>query len=194
MSDDFDIKFENNLNPERGKILISEPFLEDDYFKRSVVLLCDHNEEGSFGFVLNHYIDAEVSSLIPDFPEIDVKVSIGGPVSTSNVYYIHSLGDSIEGSKEVYDGIYMGGEFAQIKEAFLLGKASSKNVRFFIGYSGWSSGQLEEEISDHAWRVAQSSHDEIMNTKIDKLWKKTMARQGEKYKMMSDFPPNFRLN
>ncbi len=189
-----DIKFENNLEPEKGKLLVSEPFLDDEYFKRSVVLLCEHNIEGSFGFVLNNYIDAKISELVPDFPEVDSRVSIGGPVSTSNVYYIHNIGPSVEGSVEVFDGIYMGGDFDAIKSQINLGIAKPENVRFFIGYSGWSANQLNDELKEHAWIVSKTSGKEIMNTSIDGLWKKTMERQGKKYKMISDFPTNFRLN
>lgn len=189
-----DFEFSTDQVPEKGKLLISEPFIDDDYFKRSVVLLCEHNETGSFGFVLNHYIDVNMTEMVPDFPDFDVRVSIGGPVSTSNVFYLHDIGEEIDGSIAVRENIFMGGDFEMIKAKLISGEATPENVRFFVGYSGWSANQLEEEMKEKAWIVSNTSYKEIMDTMIDKLWVKTLARQGKKFQIMSDFPSNFRLN
>ena len=192
--DMIDLSFDSTLEPGKGRLLISDPFLEDDYFKRSVVLLCEHNDQGSFGFVLNHYIDVRIGEIVTSFPDVESKVSMGGPVSTDNVYYIHTLGEVIPGSTEIMDGVYMGGEFESIKEKILMGTMAPKDIRFFVGYSGWSENQLMDELEQKAWIVSQTSGKEIMNTGIDKLWKKTLERQGKKYQIISTFPENFRLN
>ena len=189
-----DFSFDSNLDPEKGRLLISDPFLEDDYFKRSVILLCEHNDQGSFGFVLNHYIEQSIEDVMDDFPKLESKVSIGGPVSTDSVYYIHTLGDAVPGSVQIVDSVYMGGEFESIREMVTLGTLDPASIRFFIGYSGWSSNQLQEELEQKSWIVANTNGKEVMNTGIDKLWKKTLGRQGKKYKMMSTFPENFRMN
>src|SRR5436190_15983515 len=82
----------NQHKPGRGRLLVSEPYLPDPYFRRTVVLLCEHNEEGSFGFVLNRHMDMAVNDLMENMPPIGARVSIGGPVQSGNLYYLHTLG------------------------------------------------------------------------------------------------------
>ena len=113
--DILDLDPENQLPPARGRLLVSEPFLPDPYFRRTVVLLCDHNEEGSFGFVLNRHMDITVSELMENMPVVDSRVSIGGPVQSGNLYYLHTIGPHITGSVEVVDGVHMGGDFEQLR-------------------------------------------------------------------------------
>ncbi|MGY8927442.1 MAG: YqgE/AlgH family protein, partial [Flavobacteriales bacterium] len=91
---DFNFHTDNKL--QSGSILLSEPFLNDDYFSRSVILLCDHSEEGSFGFVLNKFVDTKISDFVEGFPAVTTNISIGGPVDTANLFYIHSLGSQIK--------------------------------------------------------------------------------------------------
>ena len=99
-----DLKVHNKLNPKKGRILITEPFVDDDYFGRSVILICEHNHEGTFGLVLNKYIDVNISELT-DFPEIETKISTGGPVGNKHMYFIHTLGNQIEGSVHIIDNL-----------------------------------------------------------------------------------------
>ncbi|MBK7297448.1 MAG: YqgE/AlgH family protein [Flavobacteriales bacterium] len=99
MSNNFlDLRPENKLEPARGRLLVSEPFLPDPYFRRTVVLLCEHNDEGSFGFVLNRHMDMDIDQLMDRMPPIGSKVSIGGPVQSSNLYYLHTLGPHLDGA------------------------------------------------------------------------------------------------
>ena len=157
-------------------------------------MLCEHNEKGSFGFVLNHYVDIDIYDVIPELPEIDARVSVGGPVSTGNIYYLHCAGEEIPGSVQVIDSVYMGGDFEVLKEKISIGTLRAEDIRFFVGYSGWSPNQLDDELEQKSWMVSETSEQEVMNTTIDKLWKQTLERQGKKYKLMSTFPENFRLN
>jgi len=130
---------ENNVNPAKGKVLLSEPFLEDPYFKRAAILLCEHNEEGSFGFVLNNYIDMSLDQIMQGLPDMDTRVSVGGPVKNSSLYYMHTIGSSILNSKEITDGIYLGGDFSLLKQRIHDGSIEHNQIRFFVGYSGWST-------------------------------------------------------
>ena len=100
----------NNIKPGRGKILISEPLLMDYYFKRSVVLLAEHNDEGSFGVIMNKPLAVKLNEVVKDFPEFDSEIYLGGPVQSDSLFFIHTLGDKIEGSQEIIEGIYWGGE------------------------------------------------------------------------------------
>lgn len=146
-----DFKFENRNSPSKGSLLISEPFLSDRYFARSVVFLCDHNEDGSFGFVLNNYIETKLNKLVGDSMKIEAKVSIGGPVDTDNLFFIHEMGEEISNSQKISDGLYIGGDFKTIKKIIAEDPNKLKSIRFFIGYSGWDKGQLEKEINEKSW-------------------------------------------
>lgn len=184
----------NKLNPKKGRILISEPFLDDDYFKRSVVLLCEHNEEGTFGYVLNNYIPTAISDILENFPEIDSRISLGGPVNSDNLFYIHTLGNKIQGSLEIIPGLFMGGSFEEMKSLMKDGLIKENELRFFIGYSGWSTGQLERELKDSSWIVAETDITTIMDTYIHNLWKKILGDMGENHQLFSNYPENPSLN
>lgn len=185
---------ENTLLPQKGRILISEPFLMDNYFKRSIVLITEHSEEGTVGFVLNKPVNMKVNEIMTDFPEIDAIVSLGGPVQTNTLHYIHTLGDIIPSSVRVIDNIYWGGEFNVIKRLLESGSLNNDNIRFFLGYSGWQSNQLEDELSDNAWVIADISPEEIMTPMNKFFWSKTLNRLGKKYQMWANFPENPQMN
>jgi putative transcriptional regulator len=190
-----DISFENKRKAQKGKILLSDPFSNDDYFGRSVVYLCDHNSEGSFGFVLNNYIDLDLHEIAKNFPNIKTKVSIGGPVETQSIFFLHTLGEKIEGSQLVGDGIYVGGDYSQLLDLIDQKKITNKQIRFFLGYSGWTKGQLQEEIENHAWIVVPViNKNEVMDFNIDKLYEHYMRREGKKYDLLSQFPSDFMAN
>ena len=95
-----------NKIPRRGKLLISEPFLGDPFFKRSVILLSEHTREGTVGFILNKPTEIPINDIIEDFPEFDVRVHFGGPVQKDTLHYIHRLGNKLKGSKEIIKGVY----------------------------------------------------------------------------------------
>lgn len=186
-----DFDFSTTAEPKKGSILISEPFLSDDYFSRAVIYLCDHNENGSFGFVLNKFVDTSLSDTIDGFPTIDFKVSLGGPVDTSNLYYIHSFGDSLENAYPIDQGLFIGGNFEDMKSIVTQIPGRAKQVRFFIGYSGWEDGQLEAEIDENSWVVVNNVPSSIiMSTEQDALWKDLMKQLGGKFELMSKFPVN----
>jgi putative transcriptional regulator len=184
----------NREQPAKGKVLISEPFLNDDYFKRSVVLLCEHNEEGTFGFVLNNFVDIALPDLIEGLPPFETRISVGGPVNSDNLYYIHTLGDKIPGSIEIREGIFMGGSFEVVRIALESGTLQKNQVRFFVGYSGWSVGQLEKEISENAWFVGQAEAADIMDAWLENFWQKILRDMGANYSVISNYPEDPNLN
>ena len=186
-----DISFTNKLAPKKGRILISDPFEGDEYFERSVVYLCEHSKEGSFGFVLNNLVDINIQELNPDFPEITIPMSLGGPVETESLYFLHTIGHELNESIELQKGIYIGGDFDQLAKIVKEEQFTNHQIRFFLGYSGWEAKQLEEEIADHVWIVSEiDSLDEIMNTSIEDPWKYFIQKLGGKYKLIADFPIN----
>ena len=189
-----DFNPKSKFKPGKGKLLISEPFLGDPYFKRTVILLCEHNDEGSFGFVLNRYIDMSITKIMKEFPNIETKVGVGGPVQNQNLFFLHTEGELLEGSTEIMDGVFMGGNFDILKIMIESGKIKSENVRFFIGYSGWASNQLESELREKSWIVAPAKKRDIMDTENDSLWAKSLKKLGKKYAHLANFPENPRYN
>lgn len=195
----FDLNVYNKLEPKKGRLLITEPFMQNDYFHRSVILLCEHNEDGSFGFVLNNYSDIKLSQFdnmqeLDEFCD-DFRISIGGPVSSKNLYYIHTLGHEIPESIQVTETIFAGGNFDVLKEKIATGKVTSDQVRFFLGYSGWVEKQLNGELKQNSWLVSEIEHpDDIMDVYYETIWKDYMQKQGGKYKVFANFPKDPALN
>jgi putative transcriptional regulator len=187
-------KISNNKVAEKGLILISEPFLSDTYFKRSVVYLTEHNNEGSIGFVLNKPIDLKVQDVVQDFPEFDAFMSIGGPVNTNTIHFIHTLGDSIPESINVRDNIYWGGNFEVLRDRISSGMITRDQVRFFLGYSGWAAKQLEDELAQNAWLVAEIKPELVMRGEKSDFWNQILEKMGNKYQVWANFPENPGLN
>lgn len=184
-----DISFSNKIPPRKGRVLLSDPFMGDEYFERSVVYLCEHSEEGSFGFVLNNFIEIQLSQLNERFPEIIGKISLGGPIEKETMYFVHSMKDELNESISIDNGVYIGGDFEQLYEILTEQHLQDNKVRFFLGYSGWDAGQLAAEIKENAWVVCNvDSLDEIMNVNQPDLWKYFMNKMGDKYKIISQFP------
>lgn len=185
----------DQATPKAGDVLLSEPFLDDPYFGRKVVLLCEHNEEGSFGFVLNNYVDIQMDEVMDDLPKLQTRISVGGPVKNSNLYYIHTRQDILD-STLVCPGVYMGGDFDQIKSMLQDGQLTSEEIRFFIGYSGWSATQLSEEIQSKSWFVSQAESGDIMRTDEDNetFWKRLISSMGDDFDHIANAPSDPSLN
>jgi putative transcriptional regulator len=158
------------------------------------VLLTEHTKEGSVGFVLNKPVDLSVNDVLSDFPEIETEISIGGPVNTNTVHYIHTLGTAIPNSVQVLDNLYWGGDFDAVKEMITSGKIKGQEIRFFLGYAGWSPNQLDNELSENAWLVSEMNAEQIMKGPDNNLWKNILKKSGDKYKTWVNFPENPGLN
>lgn len=184
----------NNVKPGPGKILISEPFLFDYYFKRSVVLLAEHNKDGSFGVIINKPMAVSFNEVVKDFPDYDARVFLGGPVKTDSLFYIHTLGEMIDESMPVLEGLYWGGDLERVRELILLGQINDQNFRFFIGYSGWMPRQLENELKRDSWLVSELNSDQVMQADTESLWQSSLLDLGEKYKHWLNFPSEPTLN
>jgi len=184
----------NHVSPQQGNILIAEPFLAGSYFNRSIILLATYSEKGAVGFILNKKVDYPVEDLFVDFPDFDAEIHIGGPVGTDSIYFIHSLGDLIPGSIHIRENLYWGGDFEALKLQIKLGLVNPLQVRFFLGYSGWEAGQLEEEIGENSWLVADIPQADLMNIDENLMWVESVRSMGGKYTMWENFPENPSLN
>jgi putative transcriptional regulator len=180
--------------PEKGKILISEPFLPDTFFNRSIVYLADHSPQGSVGFILNKKIDLKMSSAITGFEGWDENLNMGGPVAPDTIHYLHNLGDMIPKSVFVEDNIFWGGDIDSIREMVREGTIKRSQIRFFLGYSGWSAGQLERELKENSWVIARVKPEIIMSNRGEDTWKRVLRSLKNKYRMWADFPDSPEMN
>ncbi|MGA2668511.1 MAG: YqgE/AlgH family protein [Ignavibacteria bacterium] len=183
-----------NEEPAKGKILISEPFLNDPNFKRTIILLSEHGEEGSIGFILNKPTQFKMSQLVDDFPEFDAPVFYGGPVQVNTLQFIHRAGDIIEDSTEILPGLFWGGSFEILRLLIESKQVKPEDFIFFIGYSGWSEGQLEDELKINSWIVTSASAENIFSDEPDKLWTETLKKMGKKFAILASFPENPSVN
>ncbi len=183
------IDFENGIPPAKGCVLLAEPFLQDAHFERSIVFMCEHSEQESYGFVLNHPMSVNLDEFMDIAPK-SIPVFHGGPVASNSLFYLHTW-KGIEGSEEIIPGLFFGGDLSEIFEQIQMNPTQIKKVRFFIGYSGWSDGQLEQEIKERAWICANNvSVKTLMNTPVTDLWKTCMSQQGNQFQTFALFPKN----
>lgn len=178
----------------QGILLLSDPFLKDPNFARSVVLLCEHNSEGSFGLVLNKKSPHRLSDLVEKAFDLTITVFDGGPVQQNTLHFIHRKPHLIPESVEVTKGIFWGGHFETILDLLRDGSLSQDDIRFFLGYSGWSQGQLEEEHEGKSWIIAPATSALIFLPKEEMIWKKSLHSLGGEYAQMSNYPSDPQLN
>lgn len=182
------------IEPGTGILLISDPFLKDPNFKRTVVLLCEHKEEGSFGLVLNRTFDHTLDELITELEGYVVPVYYGGPVQMDTLHFLHQLPDEIPGGQEITNGIYWGGNFESVVSGLKNETLDLTKIRFYLGYSGWSSGQLSEEMNVKSWLTVSATKTLIFNTETDAIWKDAIKSMGEQYEQIIHYPIDPQLN
>ncbi len=182
------------IEPAPGILLIADPFLKDANFLRSVVVLCEKNEDGAVGFVLNRKYEHTLDELLPDLKGHDFPVYYGGPVQLETIHMLHQYPEEIPGGQQILDGVYWGGDFEAVIELLHKGELEKDKIRFFIGYSGWSNGQLEEEIEEKSWLTVDSDPQLIFQTENGNVWKDSIRKLGGDYEMLVNFPIDPQLN
>ena len=183
-----------SLKPSKGKILIAEPsILGDDSFNRSVILLSEHNDSGSIGFILNKPSPYTIKDLIPEI-DSSLKIYFGGPVSDNNLYFIHKVPELIPDSIEITNGIYWAGDFDTVQDLLRDQILSKDDIRFFLGYSGWSKEQLEEELTTTSWVVVENEFKNLFKIGHNNFWKNELIKMGGVYKIWANAPKNPSLN
>ena len=165
----------------------------DTNFERSVILVCEHSQSGTFGLVLNQSTDLRLGDVIEDVHS-DLSLFIGGPVQQNTLHFIHRRPDLIDGSIRIAEGLHWSGDFDQVKQAVNLGTLTERDARFFIGYSGWNEGQLETELQQKAWIVSHTNSDFLFDTPTKEFWRGVLKRMGGEYKSIAHYPVDPRLN
>lgn len=182
------------IEPAPGVILIAEPFLKDPNFRRTVVFVCDHHADGSFGFVLNRAYGHNLDELMNNVGDLKIPVYYGGPVQLDTIHFLHQYPDQIIGSLEIANGIYWGGNFELALDLLRNGKIRAAGIRFFIGYSGWSQGQLSDELNQKSWLTAAATRKIVFHDNVNETWKDAVMSLGGDYAMMVNFPTDPQLN
>jgi putative transcriptional regulator len=183
----------NDQQPAAGKLLISEPFMGDDNFERTVILLCEHNENGSFGLILNQEMPLTLLDVISDTYS-EQPIFSGGPVQLDTLHFLHRLGHEVEQTIEVTKGVYWGGNFDYVKTALNYRNQPHADIRLFVGYSGWEAGQLQNEVNRNAWYISEADAALIFDTPTKNVWRETLRRMGGNYRVISNYPTDPRLN
>jgi len=179
--------------PQKGRVLLAEPFMQGLYFSRSVILLAEHDNKETIGYVLDKPSDLYPDELIDNIRKFKGVLYLGGPNEPCMLSYIHTLGDIIPGSAKITDSIYHGGDFEILKSLINKGVANSNNVKFFGGYAGWAAGQLQDEIDENSWVVTTLEDEKIMQSESINLWTETLNELGCNYKLWTNVPrhPSF---
>ena len=182
------------IDPAAGVLLIADPFLKDPNFLRTVVLLCEHNEQGSFGFVLNKQVEQTLDELVSDLKGFNLPVYYGGPVQMNTIHFLHQYPDLIPESVKVSDDIYWGGNFETVAALIKNNSINLSKIKFFIGYSGWTNGQLNDEIDEKSWLSVQANSSLVFKTASNEIWKSSLKKMGGEYERMSNYPIDPQLN
>lgn len=179
---------------EQGKVLIAQPFLNDGDFKRTVILLTEHNEYGSMGFVVNRPLHIQLKDVLPAMPDLTQALYYGGPVAQNQLFFIHKKGKEIKNSLAISDNYFWGGDFEDVLKLCRAKKITKHEIKFFVGYSGWEPQQLEKEMEQKAWFVAGADYNNIMNEYSVEIWRNELNKLGNNYTVFTNFPDNPSLN
>jgi len=178
----------------RGQLLLDSGQLRGSFFQRTVVLICQHDAEGAFGLVLNRATGSNVGEMIvADLPD-HVKGSplfLGGPVQPSALSFLHT--DAFIPDANVLPNLSLGhsvDSLMEIGESF----SPTRKLKMFVGYAGWSPGQLEDEMKRKAWLTHPASLELVFETEPAQLWKMILRQKGWKYKLLSQTPEDLSLN
>lgn len=174
--------------------MLSEPYLADPNFERTTVLLTEHNDSGTVGFILNKPSDSRVGEIMEDLKGLDSRIFIGGPVEQDTLHYIHRIA-TLHDAIEIQPGLFWGGNFDQLISMVDTHQVLITDIKFFLGYSGWSPGQLDEELKIESWIVSDLTTEQLVfETDPEQMWKQAMRDLGGRFTVYSNYPADPRMN
>lgn len=182
-----------DTNIHAGDILIADPFLKDNSFSRSVVLMCESTQEGAVGFILNKPLPRILGELITEMRGYDFPVFYGGPVRMDTLHFVHNMPNRINDSLYVGHGIYWGGDFGAMLDTIREGTANLQNLRLFLGQSGWGENQLQGELQENTWLTIAAKKEIVFSPNTESTWKNAVRLLGKKYEEIVNYPidPSF---
>ena len=175
-------------------LLIAQPMLRDPNFRRSVVLICEHNEAGTFGLILNRPLTLHLAEVLDTFAGYEDPIALGGPVQPDTLHYLHRLPDDLPSAIGVFGDVYWGGDFEALQLLFTTESVDPADCRFFLGYAGWGAGQLDEELAEGSWILCPAATTDVFAAAPDQLWRTLLRRLGGEYALLSNFPDDPRMN
>jgi putative transcriptional regulator len=181
-------------NAAKGVLLVANPYLGDPNFERGVILLCAHSSQGAFGFVLNQLTELFLGDVLDETIYQDIPLNLGGPVEKNTLHFIHRRPDLITGGDEITSGVFWGGDFEQVKLLLNVNRLGKEDIKFFIGYSGWGSGQLEGEIGEESWIITRSPAEFLFSTEPGDFWRNILKSMGGEFRSIAHYPTDPRLN
>jgi putative transcriptional regulator len=181
-------------NPAGGRILVSQPSLNDRFFSRSVVMLAEHGPDGSFGFIVNKPARIRLSKVTSEFGSFDTDLYMGGPVHANSLFYVHSKGEMISDSLKIIDDVYWGGDINEIRKLISTGSLTDNDIRFYAGYSGWQPQQLDREMSENSWIVMDGQKRYVFGSRQANLWKKIVLSLGDDFAPWVNYPYDPNMN
>ncbi len=182
------------VDPAAGILLIADPFLKDPNFIRTVILLCEHQKDGSLGFVINKQIEQTIDELISDMEGLKLPVYYGGPVQMNTIHFLHQYPQLIPDSVKVNNEIYWGGNFETVAALIRNNSIDPAKIKFFVGYSGWSNGQLAGEMEEKSWLTVAATSSLTFETPHADIWKESLRHLGGKYEELVNYPIDPQLN
>ncbi|MFN4083208.1 MAG: YqgE/AlgH family protein [Bacteroidia bacterium] len=182
------------FKPYKGCILLSEPFLLDPNFRKTAVLLTEHNDEGSVGFVINRPLNLFTDDLLPDTLLYNFPVFYGGPVEKNTLHFIHKNNKEFTEARQITDDIFWGGTLQEVNDIISANPDKCNDFKFFMGYSGWSSGQLMDEIDMKSWWVVKALADDVFSDDLEDMWKNLVKKLGSNYAYMANAPEDYLFN
>jgi putative transcriptional regulator len=175
----------------QGKLIVSSPSLIDPNFRKTVVLIAHHDEEGALGLVLSRPSDVAAAEAVPvldGLPGADDPVFVGGPVQPEAFVVLAEFEDVDQAAAPIMDGV---GFMPADAEP---GELAIKRLRLFAGFSGWGSGQLESELEDDSWIVVEAAAEDAFADDPDVLWRTVLQRKGGAFSLMENMPYDPGLN
>ena len=185
-----------NTPLEKGIFLIATPSLRDPNFRQTVILLCEHGDDGALGVVVNRPTEMNITEVLPHVPILEGQghmVFSGGPVQRNHLLIIYKTPESPEDTHQVFDGVYLGGNIT-ILEDILKNPFSPDNFRTFMGYSGWAPGQLEAEMETGSWLTLPANSSLMFDRDHSRLWGDILQLLGTEYSMYTDMPSDPQMN
>lgn len=174
----------------KGIFLVAAPQLRDPNFRQTVVLLCEHGDEGALGVVVNRPTAMSISEALPQVPIIEGASHVlyaGGPVQTNHVMLLYRVDQFPENSHHVFDGVCLGGDMGVV-ERILTGQTTKDSFRAYLGYSGWGPGQLESEMKTGSWITLPADSKIVFEKDPAQVWQEILLSLGDAYKHYADMP------
>jgi putative transcriptional regulator len=181
----------------KGFFLIANPVLPDPNFSRTVVLLCNHDDQGSFGLVINRPAPISAKEVFEEMGVSDSppgKIFIGGPVSPSQVFYLCYSKTPLPELEAICDGVYMGLSWELLDNLMMRVEEPEKNIRFYMGYSGWGAGQLEGEMTRLSWLTCEAQSEFVFQENEEGIWANAVKSMGKDYEYLIKAPVNPQWN